>query len=126
MRILLLLWVFIYCTACHNNINNEKTTLVSFEKDTLHLGKVKKGDKVDLEFYFANTGKEKLHIVNVGAECGCTKPEFEKNEIQSGDSSMIFAKYNSGADSGHILRSLVLEANTTPKLKVLYFTAEVQ
>jgi Protein of unknown function (DUF1573) len=124
-KILPCLLAAIVMSACQHT-KTEKITQLRFDKDTLNLGIVKKNDFARLEFYFKNTGTEDLHIVNVGAECGCTKPEFEEKAVKPGDSSAIFATYSSKKDSGHVLRSLVLEANTAPKLKVLYFTAEVQ
>jgi Protein of unknown function (DUF1573) len=124
-KILTCLLAAIVISACQHT-KTEKTTQVRFDKDTLNLGIIKKNDFARLEFYFKNTGTEDLHIVNVGAECGCTKPEFEEKAVKPGDSSAIFAVYSSKKDSGRVLRSLVLEANTVPKLKVLYFTAEVQ
>jgi hypothetical protein len=124
-KILPCLFAVIIMGACKHT-KTEKITHVRFDKDTLNLGIVKKDDFTRLEFYFKNTGTEDLLIVNVGAECGCTKPEFEEKAVKPGDSSAIFAVYSSKKDSGHVLRSLVMEANTAPKLKVLYFTAEVQ
>ena len=68
-------------------------------KHTEHdFGKIPQGKPVTYVFTFTNTGTTPLKLENVQAACGCTTPEWSKDEIVPGASSKITVGYNAAAE----------------------------
>ncbi len=94
----------------------------SVDKD---LGKLKKGQSVEITYRFKNTGNKNLIIENVTAQCGCTIVERPDQAFAPGEEGLIKAKYN-GSGSGVILKKIDVVANTKPaKEHSLSFTGEI-
>ncbi len=79
-----------------------KSTFAAFTWDsTTHdFGKIKQGTPVTHEFKFTNTGKAPLIITNVQATCGCTTPNWTKEEVMPGGSGFIKATFNAATPGG--------------------------
>ena len=68
---------------------------IKFEETIFDFGNIKEdGGKVTHEFIFKNEGKEPLKITDARAECGCTTPEYPKEEIAPGGTGVIKVTYN--------------------------------
>ena len=69
-------------------------------KQEVHdFGKIPQGKPVTTVFEVSNSGKEPLKIANVQASCGCTTPEWDKeNPIPAGGNSKITVGYNAVAE----------------------------
>lgn len=68
---------------------------ITFEQTTYDFGNIKEdGGKVSHEFEFTNTGKDPIKILDARAECGCTQPEYPKQEIAPGAKGVIKVTYN--------------------------------
>jgi hypothetical protein len=63
-----------------------------------NFGKIPQGKPVYYSFEIVNTGKESLKLDNVTATCGCTTPEWSREEIAAGASSLIKVGYNAAAE----------------------------
>ena len=83
-----------------------KTTVVTPVEDVLGLkelefdfGKIPQGKPVTHVFEVINNGKDSLKIGNVQASCGCTTPEWERDEVQApGQKTVITVGYNAAAE----------------------------
>lgn len=73
----------------------ETLSLKQLEHD---FGKIPQGKPVTYVFTFTNTGTTPLKLDNVQASCGCTTPEWSKDEIAPGSSSNITVGYNAAAE----------------------------
>lgn len=68
-------------------------------KETSHnFGKIPQGRPAVYNFEITNTGKDPLRLENVQASCGCTTPEWTKEPIAPGASSMIKVGFNAYSD----------------------------
>jgi hypothetical protein len=89
------------------------TTLEWIDPVNTNLGKLVKGQSVEVSFRFKNTGDKQLVITDVSAGCGCTIPEKPEKPIAPGEEGVIRARYD-GSGGGHITKSIFVKANTTP------------
>ena len=71
---------------------------ISFASTEHDFGKIPQGKPVTYVFEFKNAGTTALKLDNVQASCGCTTPEWSKDEIAAGGSSKITVGYNAAAE----------------------------
>ena len=102
------------------------TTLEWIDSTTKDLGKMNKGEHLEITYRFKNTGNKPLIIESVSAQCGCTIPEKPEKPYAPGEEGIIKAKYN-GTGSGTISKQIYVRANTTPSVEhTLTFRGEMQ
>lgn len=137
MNRLFIIFLVISCFACGRNTNNQanNTTANSFDSinppvihfysDTLNLGDIKEGEKLNCTFRFKNEGKSDLVITYVTAGCGCTSTEWDHEPIKPGKESEIKIVFNSKGRSGKQVKSVFVNSNAQKEEKVLKFTCFV-
>jgi Protein of unknown function (DUF1573). len=115
-----------YAVTAQANIsavaNNDKTTTVAAEvvslKETEYdFGKIPQGKPVTHVFMFTNTGATPLKLDNVQASCGCTTPEWSKDEVAPGATSKITVGYNAASD-GPFTKFITITYNGTQNKQV--------
>lgn len=91
-------------------------TTIKWLDSTFHdLGKVKKGQQVEIPFELENAGEHPLIITMVQPGCGCTVAEKPEKPIMPGKKDKIVAKFNSeGQSVGDHIKSITVTANTKP------------
>ena len=104
------------------SIKEDKTTLaaaevISLKETEYDFGKIPQGKPVTHIFMLTNTGGTPLKLDNVQASCGCTTPEWSKDEIAPGASSKITVGYNAGAD-GPFTKFITITYNGTQNKQV--------
>ncbi|MEM9549317.1 MAG: DUF1573 domain-containing protein [Bacteroidota bacterium] len=73
----------------------QKTGLeLTFEKEHIELGEVKKGEKRTFKYTFTNTGTETVEIAIVSG-CDCTTLDWTRGEIKSGEKGIIDVIFDS-------------------------------
>jgi hypothetical protein len=89
---------------------------VSFEKDYLNLGKIKKGETRSFEFTIINSGDEDLEIKMITA-CECTTLDWPSEPISPGEKAVIKGILDtSDKDYGEDTIYLEILANTQPPI----------
>lgn len=73
----------------------ESLSLKEIEYD---FGKIPQGKPVTHTFEFINTGKTPFSLENVQASCGCTTPEWNKNEVAPGETAKIVVGFNAATE----------------------------
>jgi hypothetical protein len=70
---------------------------LKFESVVKDFGDIKQNVPASFEFKFTNVSKTPQVISDVVKSCGCTQPEFSKEPILPGKSSVVKATYNAAA-----------------------------
>lgn len=85
--------------------------VVQLKETAYNFGKIQQGRPVTHNFELVNIGKEPLMLDNVQASCGCTTPEWSKDAIQPGASTIIKVGYNA-ASEGDFNKSITIHYNS--------------
>jgi hypothetical protein len=103
------------------------TTAVWVDSTFKDIGKVKKGQVVEIPFTIRNTGNKPLVIASVVPGCGCTVGEKPEQPIMPGEEGKVVAKFNSeGQTEGSHNKSMTVKANMKPFTETLLnFKVEV-
>jgi len=88
--IIALLTVFSFSIASAQNAGMDLT----FEKEHIELGQVKKGEKKTFKYTFTNTGTETVEI-SIVSGCDCTTLDWTRGEIKSGEKGIIDVIFDS-------------------------------
>jgi len=97
-------------------------TFASTEHD---FGAINQGDKVNCVFTFENTGEADLLIENAVGSCGCTVPDFPKENIKPGASGKIKVSFNSSGKNGQQHKTVTLTTNTEAGTEKLHIKANI-
>jgi len=100
-------------------------TTVKFAESSHDFGKIKQGDIAKHTFTFTNTGEEPLVLTRVKPSCGCTTPEWTREEIAPGEEGVIKVAFNSGGKRGMQNKSVIVTGNFEERTVVLRFKGEV-
>jgi hypothetical protein len=128
--ILGLLLFFVSNCACQNDSLNQKlfdnnSSVLKFETEFHDFGTIKKGEVITYNFKFRNTGSQPLIISDVNTSCDCTTPEWSREPIKSGDSSIIKITYKSEEEGGDQAKEIKVYNNSNIPIKILRFTGYV-
>jgi archaellum component FlaG (FlaF/FlaG flagellin family) len=74
------------------------------------FGKIPQGRPATYVFEVVNTGNVPLKLDNVQASCGCTTPQWNKEDIAPGATSKITVGYNAYAD-GPFEKTITIQYN---------------
>ena len=87
--------------------------VVTFDKLSHDFGTIKEGDVVETVFTLTNTGSSDLIILNARGSCGCTVPEYPKDQpIAPGASAEVTVKFDSNNKPNANNRSVTFTTNT--------------
>ena len=93
------------------NSFSQKPEIV-FETPEYNFGDIQENKgKVSHKFSFTNNGKESIKILTVKPSCGCTTPNWSKDEIKPGKKGFIIAEYNPKGRPGVFRKSLSVITN---------------
>ena len=93
------------------NSFSQKSEIV-FETPEFNFGDIQENKgKVSHKFSFTNNGKESIRILTVKPSCGCTTPNWSKDEIKPGKKGFIIAEYNPKGRPGVFRKSLSIITN---------------
>lgn len=111
-------------TAAERDAQDVYYPAMSFEEVEYDFGNIAQGTNVEHVFKFTNTGKAPLVITNATSTCGCTVPEYPKNEsIAPGETGEMLVKFN-GSGQGQTTKTVTISTNTetgTEKLRIKAF-----
>ena len=93
------------------NSFSQKSEII-FETPEYNFGNIQENKgKVSHKFSFTNNGKESIRILTVKPSCGCTTPNWSKDEIKPGKKGFIIAEYNPKGRPGVFRKSLSVITN---------------
>ena len=113
---LLLLLGFMVCKAQTDAKSSDALVVKETEFD---FGKIPQGKPVNHYFEIENNSSKPLKLDNVQASCGCTTPEWSKDEIAANGSSKIKVGYNA-ANEGVFEKYITItyNGNQTKQIKI--------
>ncbi|MFT4660600.1 MAG: hypothetical protein ACI8XB_000868 [Patiriisocius sp.] len=97
-------------SAQGKEVATENGPQISLDKDVHDYGEIEKGGEPYCEFLITNDGNEPLIISNAKGSCGCTVPEWSKEPILPGESSIMKVKYDTKR-VGPINKSVTVNTN---------------
>lgn len=113
-------------TTMAEPVSNLPLTTVEFMEDNHNFGEIPEGDKVSHTFKFKNTGANPLKVENVKPSCGCTTPDWSREDVAPGAEGFVTVEFDSKSKQGVQKKSVTVTfANTDPKNKMLQFQGEV-
>jgi hypothetical protein len=98
---------------------------ISFKKKTFNFGIIKPDQVVEHTYVFTNTGGSPLKVTDVKPGCGCTTPDWTKEEVAPGDSGKITVRFDPKGKVGKQKKSVEVSSNTVPNKTMLDFEAEI-
>lgn len=127
-RISLLALIMVVFAAVHAQTINQATVVAKPEvlqlKQAEHdFGKIPQGRPATFDFEIVNIGKDSLKLENVQASCGCTTPEWSKDNIAPGATAKIKVGYNAHAE-GQFTKTVTIFYNGS-QTKVITIKGEV-
>jgi Protein of unknown function (DUF1573) len=81
-----------------DTVSSTKADVFNFKELAHNFGKIPQGKPVYYNFEIVNGGLEPAKLVNVTASCGCTTPEWSRDAIAPGATSIIKVGYNAVAE----------------------------
>jgi hypothetical protein len=106
-------------------ISSLPPTAVEFPVMKHDFGKITEGEVVMHTFTFKNTGSNPLKIENVKPSCGCTTPDWTKEEVAPGGEGFVKVEFDSKGKSGQTTKTVTVTSNTPERNTVLSFSGEV-
>lgn len=107
---LLMLSIFLSIDAA-----DKSKAKIKFQETIFDFGNIREdGGPVTHEFTFTNEGKDPLVITGARAECGCTRPEYPKEEIAPGKSGVIKVTYNPIGRPGGFTKAVTVRCSGNP------------
>lgn len=101
-------------------LDTNKLARITYLEPEFEFGEVDEGDVIVHEFQFKNTGQVPLTILNARSSCGCTIPEWPKDQIAPGGTGVIKARFNTEGKQNIQRKAIYITANTYPnETKVL-------
>jgi len=94
--------------------------VMTFDKLSHDFGTINEGDVVETVFTLTNTGNSDLIILNARGSCGCTVPDYPKDQpIAPGDSAEVTVKFDSNNKPNANNRSVTFTTNTEKGREVI-------
>lgn len=96
---------------------------LTFKETEFNFGKIPQGKPVYHIFEITNQSDKPLKLDNVAASCGCTTPEWSRDEIAPGATAIIKVGYNAAAE-GSFEKPITITYNTNEN-KIIKIKGEV-
>jgi hypothetical protein len=127
-QILSILTVFLLTSSvsfAQTEVQLDNGPVISVDKDVHNYGELEKGGDPYCEFTITNKGNEPLIISNAKGSCGCTVPEWSREPILPGESTVMKVKYDTKR-VGPINKSVTVTSNAVNEpTKVLRIKGKV-
>ncbi len=100
-------------------------TTVLWSESEVDFGEIKQGEVARHLYKVKNTGTNPLKITNVKPSCGCTVPNWPKDEIKAGETAEIEVKFDSTGKLGIQHKTVTVFLNTEARRQILRFNGVI-
>ena len=87
--------------------------LFKWDEESHDFGEIPQGTPATTRYYFTNVGKSPLLITEAKPTCGCTTPDWTREEIAPGKKGYVEATYNA-ANPGGFQKNVTVISNASP------------
>jgi hypothetical protein len=95
-----------------------------FEKTFISIGAIQdKEEPIKINFNYQNIGKGKVSITNIKADCGCSKPQWDKNPVSFNQKGEIVVYFFPKELSGNQTKTITVFTDGEPNVYYLKFSA---
>ena len=121
----IILFAFSIITAAIVKAQTEATPfeILTLKETEFNFGKIPQGKPVYHVFEIINNSDKPLKLDNVSASCGCTTPEWSREEIAPRATSLIKVGYNAAAE-GPFTKDITITYSTNQS-KIIKIKGEV-
>ena len=118
-KILLFAFCLIAAFAVKAQTEAAPLEILTVKETEFNFGKIPQGKPVYHVFEIVNNSDKPLKLDNVAASCGCTTPEWSREEIAPRATSIIKVGYNAAAE-GPFTKDITItySANQTKIIKI--------
>lgn len=125
-KIVPILFCFIFCQACDKTTEAVNVASnIEFSNKSYDFGVISMRDTVDYTFKIKNLSDQDLILKGVESSCSCTITDFTKEPVKKNRTAKVRVKFIP-FEKGITKKSVVLYANTKPKLTVLSLNGVIE
>ncbi|HRQ31105.1 MAG TPA: DUF1573 domain-containing protein [Saprospiraceae bacterium] len=106
-------------TDSNGNVDTTKMARIRFDESVFDFDTILKGDIVQKNMIFTNTGVRELYILQANASCGCTVTRYPKDPVAPGEQDTVLLTFDSKGQNGVNNKKVTIYTNTFPAEKVL-------
>jgi len=99
-----------FASMAQKEVQTQAGAVISIDKEVHDYGDIEKGADPYCSFTITNKGNEPLIISNAKGSCGCTVPEWSKDPVLPGESTVMTVKYDTKR-VGPINKSVTITSN---------------
>ncbi|MEZ4688102.1 MAG: DUF1573 domain-containing protein [Bacteroidia bacterium] len=129
MKNILTLFITLLAVALLGNLFGQNSDgddrKIKFDKTTHDFGVVEHAAPTETVFTFTNNSAAPVKLENVRASCGCTTPNWTREEVAPGATGEIKVQYNSHR-TGRFTKAVTVTYDSVEPPIVLYIKGEVQ
>jgi hypothetical protein len=116
----------IICIFISISVSAQVARPIQFQQESFDFGKVvEKEGPVSHVFEFTNNYNKPVKILLVKPSCGCTTPDWSKEEIQPGKTGFIKAEFNPKGRPGFFNKTLTVTTNADSRPIILQIKGSV-
>lgn len=93
--------------------------VIKFDKESVHLGKVKEGMILYRKFKVQNAGGGDLNILETKSTCGCTVPKVKKSKLAAGESTTLRVMVDTSMKQDEVTKTLDVLSDDPVRPKVV-------
>ncbi len=98
---------------------------ISFDPESLNLGKVEEGIEIKAAFSITNQGNAELKIFDAHSSCGCTVPTLQKSRLSPGESTKLDIMVDTSMKQGEVTKHIEVSSND-PKSPLVSLPIELE
>lgn len=116
----------IVCIFISVSVSAQVARPVQFTESSFDFGKIiEKDGSVTHVFEFTNTNNKPVKILGVKPSCGCTTPDWSREEIQPGKSGFVKAAFNPKGRPGFFTKTLTVTTSSDTNPVILQIKGTV-
>lgn len=94
--------------------------------DTVHLGRMREGERIVKEFRVRNSGSVPMVVGKVDSDCGCIFSEYDRQPVAPGGEVALSVSFDSGGYRGYILKKVDVVTTLRPQPLTFYMDAYIE